>query len=1262
MDIKGIFQEGLNFVGSVVADPVNFVANIVNEATQHSLSKTPINVKVNINDISKQLTGYKVFNNIASSDELQDPLKAKQIFQETVNRNDRENLDVIFDNGLQNPKVGSTLIQTAIDDLYNRWDAVLKGKAKPEDGVVMVRELNKLKEIAVKHPEYKPLLSDIFTIDQALNNKDILAKYPQFQTLKAYVDRYTTLNGILDTVDTLSMAGIGVGAIARRFLKEPLFKASAQLLETVSTITPIGTGIIRSDINKDSVMSNISPFDVWATYDAVKGIRLFDKTKTTIASTDALNQLKDENFNPTAYIIDNISKNSKLSDDELEELKKNIMMADSDAIKQSDTLSQTLSKSIGDYSSFILNKIISTKNVEEDLLKQQTHFAHAFFNYEPVANYFKQYMKENGEIVIDDVAKVEEDLFNMAKNDKVIDNFFKLQRTNKLISELNKAVEYGNTEVTIGDDLFSLKTPLNTILKHAEEIFSKGDVLTLTYKNKKGELVERIIRPVYNPTNDEFRILKGRFKVLQDGEWKEVEETFTIPLSRTHDIQNALKEYAKAKGYDDIKELEGVRYITPALDIFPYKLERMANRLLKAEELLTKVKDKVSGREIKEYQKLVKEAYENGYLSKELSLEEYLNNPNYKAVLKEIKQNITTHAKTIIAKNKEAGKMNKEYIISEGSSFLKMLQNELKNLEELSKNPELAKDLYASAKGFREVGKEIYSDVRDIQKQINEDIRNLRDLLSKFTTAEKIGLDNLGRLSDRIDKTAKYMEATAEMLKELAHTPYQDRRRVGKGFATRFDNYEAFKNYATLKYLAPTFSQMKAIPFLNKLLEELDTIERRNPNGLNPTQSLVKKFLELALHKNDNPLVKSQRILGNLITMLNPSIALGNFVAGLQSLHMLFPSLQLAKIGEIKNVWNKEFKKMLYSEGVYKYNIINPFYVGVETILKAHVLANLKNDEIFEKVIYDYAKTHGIKDEKIIESIKAYYSDRREEFADDIVNYISGLDVRALQTFAINFAKIGENIMPWYRFIFTPFSIATQTLKNWKNAPEYIQRNGIGKTLGKTLAFSTFSAIALGSQAVPFMAPLETTYTTVGTFLNTLAVLFGEDEIFTDKNFAELVLRELDYNVLKTGLFDPNERVNFYTSFGSALLQAIAGAEAQGWDSNPFIHSLRVGLDLVSKIGASGVVSPTAGSYVADIPAPALSIIQNIIKKTLFATDEQSKTTQTILAIMQSIPLTNNLYKEIAGKTLVKGVGENGRDDIWQPSLPAELLSKEGQG
>jgi hypothetical protein len=64
----------------------------------------------------------------------------------------------------------------------------------------------------------------------------------------------------------------------------------------------------------------------------------------------------------------------------------------------------------------------------------------------------------------------------------------------------------------------------------------------------------------------------------------------------------------------------------------------------------------------------------------------------------------------------------------------------------------------------------------------------------------------------------------------------------------------------------------------------------------------------------------------------------------------------------------------------------------------------------------------------------------------------------------------------------------------------------------------------------------------------------------------------------------------------------------------------------------------------------------------MFANDEQTKQTQTVIALLQSFPLTNNLYKEIAGRTLIKSIGESGKEEIWQPSLPQEILSKEGQG
>jgi len=1489
MGILEKVNEGVEFIASIpteIADTAYSLANtIYYTATGKTLGK-PLHSKVFVNDITTRLVGKKVFKNIPTEKELQNPDKAKEYFSKAVKNNNRELLEIVLQKSTENPATAEAVLKSADDDVYNRAVAIYNNKANTEDGVVLARELSLLSELA-KNPEIRKKLPKTVKFIEKLNNNNFFKEHPELLHVKETIERYHTVNKTLDYINLLSVATFGAGKIGAKVFKTPLMKAVSHVIAGASAGTPIITGVYKASVNHESLSQALSPIDVLMIGDVIRSGKDILKTKEAIATYEIYNQMKNPNFNPTEHLLTYLSKKHDLTDKELEDFKLAVMQSERDEFKNSETFYNALSKSVGEKYTSILKKTISRKSFEDELVKHHNQIIEAFLNHEPLKEYFIKTYNKNGKITIEDINKVEEDLFKMSKTDPVIANFMKYNRQNKLIGELIQAIEHGNKEVAISimrpvaigkddtpaieDRVIELTRPLKSIIDELETEFSKNAVISITYNNKQGETISRTIKAFYAPSNDEFRILKGKFKVLKGGdEWEEIEDTFTIPLSRTHEIETTLKEIAKERGYVDIKPVENaVEYIKPSTNIFPFKLTSLANRLLRLEETLLKNNQKIKDKEVEEFRKLVEEAYEHGYLppvirqkvgEKEIDLVatlDYYLQLKPQDVFKVIKSNIIQHTKDILSRNKETSRMFKEVVYDESGALLKLVKNELgeyqdiikgvkqdvkeigkdildktksfvkedtklnkelletvnayvkdvggnlkqvnnfvKNIkseikeyvkeeggslskyvnhelgridnmfrlnQELSKIEDLAerirkrqfkelykvfknelKDMKVSVKGYRQIGEDVLSDINNIDKElkntyseiknsvanvkellktaqgiskinktdliknietdlklideslsnldttdlytsikgffetakeryqdyalqtekIESKIKDLSELAKALASAERVSLRDNIKLTDLIDKSALRIDAVANTVKKIATTPYYEMRRQGSGFATTFDSYDDFKTYASLKYLAPTFKHLKSTIFLHKFVDELEELEKRNPHGLNPTQSLVKDFLNLYLHKGLGDVAKAQRILGNLITLLNPSVALGNFVASFQILHSLFPSLDIniTKIGEIKNVWNKEFRRMLFSEGLYKYNILNPFYVGVETILKSHVLANLKNDEIFNKVILDYAKHTGIQDEKILESIKAYYHDRRVELADDIVNYISGLDVGALQVWAVKFGKIGEMVMPWYRFIFTPFSLAVETIKNFRDMPEYIQRYGVGKTIGKTLAFSTFSAIALGSQAIPIMAPVETTYSLSKTFVNLVATILGEEDVFTDRNFAQLVLRELDYNVLKTGLLDPNERVNFYTSFGSALLQAIAGAEAQSWDTNPFIHSLKVGLDFISKIGASGVISPTAGSYVADIPAPAFSLIQNIVKKTMFANDEQTKATQTALALIQSIPITNNLYKEVAGRTLVKGVGESGKEVIWQPSLPQELLSKEGQG
>jgi LysM repeat protein/antitoxin component HigA of HigAB toxin-antitoxin module len=1283
MDIKEGIKEGVGFIVGIPVDAGNFVGNITQLGYSFLTGKTinqPFNLKVDVNNIVEKTTGHKLYDNIPTEKDLKNPKAITRIYLQSANKNDNEGMKTTLGLVKDDPKTAIPLVQTIKEDFYNRMQAVIDGKAKPEDSVIAVRQLNQLLELA-GDKRYAPYLQGIISLNTMINNKFFLEKFPELRTVKANFEKYNTLNKYLDYVDMASGVAWGVGSVAKKFALTPLKKVVISAVQSSGAITPLVSGVVRANVNEEGYLQAVNPVDAYFSLDAFKGVKELGKLRYQSAVYDTIQKLKSPDFNPSVEIAENLSKNYKLTNADLENVKSAVMLSNNKEISKFDTFMQSISKGLGEAQTVLWTKLFSAKNIEEGMLKEDRLYVDAFLSHEPVVELINKYKNKEGKIVIEDVNKLEEELSELAEKDMVVKNFMKYNRQRKVISELTKAIEEGNSEVALSihnpanrdksiDKIYSLNMPLKSIIDEVEGVFGNGDVISLTYKNRKGDTISRVVKSYYVPSNDEFRIVKGRFQYLQDGKWSDViEDKFNIPLSMTHNIDEAIRSIAKQNGYDDVRVLDAI-YMKPSTDVFPHKLEAMANRILKFEESLLKSKGKVDERQLKDFQRIVERAYNKGFLPKVFEkdgekfvydIDDYLKEEP-QDVLKTIKDNMKSFAKNIIDRNKETSKLVEGYVIDEGSSFLKMMQNELKHLEEFAKDPNFKYDLYASAKGFNLFGKGMLKDVKGINNQINSDIRDLRSLLNYFITSKQIGVSDINRLSNAVDKSAKLFNATADLLKYLANTPYQDMKREGSGFAKMFDNYDSFKAYATLKYLQPTFANMKSVPFLHKFLDELKEIEIKNPNGLNPTQKLVKNFLNLYLNRDDSNIAKAHRLVGNLLTMLNPSIALGNFVAGFQSLHVLFPSLDIAKIGEVKKEFNKEMKKMIYTEGMYKYNILNPTFVGTEALLRSHVVANVKNDEIFNNVINDYAKLLGIKDGDVIKSLKETYINRREEFAEDLVDYITGLDARALQTYAIEFGKIGENIMPWYRFIFTPFSIAVDTVRNFRDAPEYIQRLGVGKAIGKPLALSTFFAIALGSQAVPFLAPVESPYASAKSLINTFALLFGEDNLISDKNVAQLVLKELDYNVLKSGLFDPNEKINFYTSFGSALLQAIAGAEAQGWDTNPFIHSLRAGLDFVSKIGASGVISPSAVSYTAEIPFPAVSIVQNIARKTLFATDDLSKMNRSLIAIMQSIPLTNNIYKEIAGKSLVRGVGENGKEDIWQPSLPAEIVSKEGQG
>ncbi|MBX0312611.1 MAG: hypothetical protein JHC31_12725, partial [Sulfurihydrogenibium sp.] len=647
MDILGKIREGAEFVASIPTDIADTTYNLANTIYYTATGKTlgkPLHSKVLVNNITTKLTGRKVFKNIPTESELQNPNKAKEYFSKAVKDNNKELLEIVLQKSTENPATSEAILHTADEDFYNRTLAVYRGKASAEDGIVLAREYSLLSQLA-QNPEIRKKLPKTMTVIEKLNNNDWLKKHPEVSHVKEAIDKYHTINKTLDLIDLLSVATFGAGKLGVRVFKTPLIKAVSHAIATASAGTPIITGVYRASVNHESLSQAVSPINAYVIGDVVRGGKEILKTKDAIATYEMYKQLQDPNFNPIEHLLSQLSKKYDLTNEELADFKLTIMRSENEEFKKSEVFAKALAKDKGDKHSFILDKIISRHNFENELLQNDNHIINAFLEHEPLKRYFMENHSKNGKIVIEDINKVEEDLSKMAKKDPVIANFMKYNRQKRLLGELVKAVEHGNTEVSISimrpsaiieakegeasalenkvaeeipaveDRVIDLTQPLKSIIDEAEKEFSQNAILSITYKTKSGDTISRTIKPFYAPSNDEFRILKGKFQVLKDDKWEEIEDTFTIPMSRTHQLETTLKEIAREKGYADIKPVEGaVEYIKPATNIFPYKLVRLSDRLLKLENTLLKNNQKIKDKEVEEFRKLVEEAYESGYL------------------------------------------------------------------------------------------------------------------------------------------------------------------------------------------------------------------------------------------------------------------------------------------------------------------------------------------------------------------------------------------------------------------------------------------------------------------------------------------------------------------------------------------------------------------------------------------------------------------------------------------------------------------------
>ncbi len=125
----------------------------------------------------------------------------------------------------------------------------------------------------------------------------------------------------------------------------------------------------------------------------------------------------------------------------------------------------------------------------------------------------------------------------------------------------------------------------------------------------------------------------------------------------------------------------------------------------------------------------------------------------------------------------------------------------------------------------------------------------------------------------------------------------------------------------------------------------------------------------------------------------------------------------------IGKAWMKEYKKFIYGQGIYKVNALNPLSFLGYGLLKAHILANLKDDNIFNNVIKDYAKYVGLDSEDGINMLKEAYKDDREKFAETLSEIATGSDPKSLLPGFVKYRKWSSDVFIPRHYCFTLLAI-----------------------------------------------------------------------------------------------------------------------------------------------------------------------------------------------------------------------------------------------
>jgi hypothetical protein len=588
----------------------------------------------------------------------------------------------------------------------------------------------------------------------------------------------------------------------------------------------------------------------------------------------------------------------------------------------------------------------------------------------------------------------------------------------------------------------------------------------------------------------------------------------------------------------------------------------------------------------------------------------------------------------------------------------------------------VANNAFKSATKLNDVGDANRARTNVVKGNIQDKVDTISDLLAKKLgisqdITRNFALDFVGQINkgyntidDVLNRMAKstvnvvakqdaVIQKALGLIDKMRYSPTTGvYAREGNGFAVKFDDVDHLEDYLRQKYSSTIYRNSVVSRGYRRALDFLDMME--NTGGqLNDTQQLAKDTLTNLMNKDVNVLGRMQSVYGQMLTFMKPYIAISNTISNFNVFHHLFPEAKVFKISDFMDTAKKEWQEWLTtSSPLRQAQAYNPISAFSSATLRSHILSNLQDVNLNSQIANKFADTAGIKTPQFRQQILDMFAKDPGNAADTMSKFIEGSSPLAMMPIFNNMAGVGKNIMPWYNYIFTPFSLAVQGMKNTYMTPNSLKN--VAKNIGLTVA----TGVLLSSAATPEMAIPETINNLRKDVWNTLVPFFGGQPTGDNTLLASALSKV-------SPVFDPLSKNNFYTHMGDTIMRALTGHDMAGQDTSGVEKLMANAMNFIGRMSNYKVTSASSGATAFDVPLPVFTAASKIMKDLqdiATQTSQQTKDERLLHAVSEAIPIVKQFRYNLFERTLVSGLGDNVKINEVAPTIQAFENAKQLKG